>query len=115
MLSQIALLAPLLLTLFGRSNGNSLGEDVVLALGLSAFFVVASGYFATTAILSVVLRGRPIWIYPLVAAVFFMGHEQVFFKGRHAPDASDLKIQIAGGGVVFASAFFGNWLARRWK
>ena len=115
MLCAIMLLSPLLIALFGRSNGNSLSQDLVLGLGLSGFFILASGYFATTGVLSVLLRRRNIWIYPTLVAVLFVGHEQAFFKGRHAPDFSDVKIQIAGACVMFTVGLLGNWFAERWR
>lgn len=94
MICDIVFLAQILVALFGRSSGNSLAGDLLLGLGLSSFFILASGYFAATALLSEALRKWSAWTYPFVSAVLFAGHEQIFFKGRQATDASDVRIQI---------------------
>ncbi len=111
-LLEVVFFAPLLVILFGRSNGKSLGDDLLLWLAATAFFVLASGYWATTAIVAVLLRNRPGWIYASGCYLLFIVHEQLSFKGMSSPDVSDLKIQFVGGGVVWAIALGGTWLAQ---
>jgi hypothetical protein len=75
--------------------------------------MIASGYLLTTAVVGLFLRSRTRWAYPATAALLFIAHEQIFFKGLNTPDASDLKIQAAGAGVVFVCTLIGGHFWRK--
>jgi hypothetical protein len=111
-----ALLLMVFLTIVWREAGqSSLMDDLLLAFWGTVFvFMVGSGFLLTTAIFGVFLRGQNPWVYPAIAAMLFIVHEQFLFTGWKSPDASHLQTQAAGACIVFACTFLGGWFLRKW-
>jgi hypothetical protein len=77
------------------------------------------GYYLTRAFFGAVWRSHTPLIYPALAATLFVAHMHFAFV-RLKPDmspmgrATELPFLAGGACVVFACAFAGNWLLRRW-
>ena len=111
----LLLLAAVTLAVAGDSKQWSRGDDFLLALVWTAFvFMVGSGYLITTGLLAVFFRSRSPWLYPTLAALLFVVHDQLFYTGWTVPDLSHVQLQIAGACIVFACTFVGTWILRRW-
>ena len=93
----LLLLAAVTLAVAGDSKQWSRGDDFLLALVWTAFvFMVGSGYLITTGLLAVFFRSRSPWLYPTLAALLFVVHDQLFYTGWTVPDLSHVQLQIAG-------------------
>ena len=114
--------------LLGTLLGALLGSDFIhfipglwasaLAVGVVLYL---HGYYVTRASLGLVWRSlnqRP-WLYPAIAATLFVAHMH-FAVARSKPDlsqearAAELPFLAGGACLVFACAFAGNWLLRKW-
>lgn len=112
MVCQWLLIAGLPMVSFDYSRGLPTFEMKIIVVG-TAFFMVASGYVMTTAVVGVFCRGKSLWLYPAVAVLLFVLHERFFFTVVwRTPFHIDLL--VLGGCVVFLSTLGGNWLLRRW-
>jgi|SRR5271165_1009725 len=84
-----------------------------------AVVLFVHGYYLTRAFFGVVWRSQTLWAYPALAAALFVAHMHFAFI-RLKPDmspmgrATELPFLAGGACVVFACAFAGNWLLRRW-
>ena len=92
----------------------------IWALGFAVAVVLfLHGYYLTRAFFGAVWRSQRPWIYPALAATLFVAHVHFAFV-RGKPDMSptgraiELPFLAGGGCIVFACAFAGNWLLRRW-
>lgn len=89
-----------------------------LGLGIGAVLFL-HGYYLTTALFGVVWRSHRSWLYPAIAATLFVIHTHIVFV-RLKPDitqegrATELPFLTGGACIVFACAFAGNWLLRKW-
>ena len=112
---EIVLLMLLLMILSGRSGQRTVVEDLSLAFfGTAIVFMVGSGYLLTTAIGRVFLNSHNPWVYPPIAAILFIVHEQFLFSGWKLPEGSHVQTQAFGACVVFVCTFVGGFLLRRW-
>lgn len=84
-----------------------------------AVVLFLAGYYVTRAFFSVVWRSQKPLLYPAIAMALFVAHLHLAV----ARSKSDLTLVaratefpfLAGGAcIVFACAFAGNWLLRRW-
>src|SRR5262245_18504010 len=71
------------LVLDGRAPRNAF--DVKIAVLATGLFMVGSGYIFTTDTAAVLFRPRYARFYPIVAAVLYMLHAQVWTAGWKAP------------------------------
>lgn len=90
--------------------GSVLAVPVVLFL---------NGYYLTRALAGVAWVSRAPWVYPAVAAAFFVLHVHIVVTQSRrdlTPFAQATEIPFLAGGacIVFACAFAGNRLFRRW-
>jgi hypothetical protein len=86
--------------------------DVGFLLLATTVFMIGSGYVITTAIAAAVARGRGRWTYPVIVAVLFAAHLQLFRGGLTLPGAPLLELEIGGAAVAFSIAVVGT---RRWR
>ena len=90
-----------------------------LAFGVGAILFL-HGYYVTTALAGVVWRSQQPWLYPTIAVTLFVIHTHVVFF-RLKPDLSssgrtaELPFLVGGACIVFACAFAGNALLRKWS
>jgi len=81
----------------------------------AAIFMFGSGYLVTTGVVGVFFRSQHVWLYPTVAALLFIAHDQFFYRGWKVPDRGQVQVQIAGACIVFACCYGGNWYLRKWS
>jgi hypothetical protein len=77
------------------------------------------GYYLTRVFFGVIWRSQTRWAYPALAAALFVAHMSFAFFGLRSdtnpvPWAIEVPFIAGGACVVFACAFAGNWLLRRW-
>jgi len=90
------------------------------ALGLAVGVVLfLHGYYLTRALVGVAWRSRRPWLYPAIAASLFVAHMHfavIRLKPDMTPVARGTEPPFLAGGacIVFACAFAGNWLLRKW-
>lgn len=89
---------------------------LALAVGVMLYL---NGYYLTRAFVGVVWRSQKPWLYPAIAASLFVAHTHVVYV-RLEPDISqrgqETELPLLAGGlcIVFACAYAGNWLLRKW-
>jgi hypothetical protein len=121
LLVELAAEALLLGCLLGALVSNQIGFRYgaigsVLAVPVVLFL---HGYYLTRAFFGVIWRSQTLWAYPALAAALFVAHMHFAFV-RLKPDlspmgrATELPFLAGGACVVFACAFAGNRLLRRW-
>jgi hypothetical protein len=76
-------------------------------------------YYITRAFFGVVWRSQTPWLYPAIAAALFVAHMYVALARAKSDLSSFAQAMeppfLAGGAcIVFACAFGGNWLLRKW-
>ena len=82
--------------------------------------IVFAWILRDAALAGVVWRGQKPWLYPAIAATLFVIHTHIVFF-RLKPDLSssgrsaELPFLVGGACIVFACAFGGNWLLRKWS
>ena len=113
--SVVLLMGPVLILIFGRSNDTGFIADVLRVQLLTAVFISLSGFWVTTAILSLISRRHRVWswVYPRFAALLWIIHAQFFFAGWGRASDSTLRIQAAGACLVLTCALVGSWIV--WK
>ena len=112
---EAVLLMLLVLILSGRSEQRTIVEDLSLAFfGTVIVFMVGSGYLLTTAVGRAFLSSHNPWVYPPIAAVLFVAHEQFLFSGWKLPNGSHLQTQVFGACIVFICTLVGGLLLQRW-
>jgi hypothetical protein len=111
--------------LFGALSSPNLATFISLLPGVWAVaFGVGSvlflhGSYVTTAIFGVLWRGQRLWVYPVIAAALLVLHTRIVFV-RLKPDlstsgrAAEMPFEAGGACIVFACAFLGGWVLRRW-
>jgi hypothetical protein len=119
-LAEIAAEALLLGCLLGALVSNEIGLLYgVIGSVLAVPVVLFLHWYYLTRALAVVVRSIRPQLYPLIAATLFVIHMHVVFV-RLKPDMSSLgkakELPFLAGGacIVFACAFGGNWLLRKW-
>jgi hypothetical protein len=121
LLCELIAEALLLGCLLGAFVSNQIGFfygaiGSVLAVPLILFL---HGYYLTRAFVGVIPRSQKWWAYPALASALFVAHMHFAFvrlkpvspRGR----AIELPFLASGACAVFACAFAGNWLLRRWR
>lgn len=115
MMCVLLLLSVLSLILAGRSEQWTRWEDFVLVLvWTAAIFMFGSGYLITTGVVGVFFRSQHVWLYPTVAALLFVAHDQFFYRGWKVPDIEQVQFQVAGACIVFGCTFVGGRYLRKW-
>lgn len=77
------------------------------------------GYYLTRALIGVVWRSQNKWLYPALAAALFVAHMHIAIvrsKSDLTPfaQATELPFLTGGACIVFACAFVGGWVLRKW-
>lgn len=115
MVCVLLLIGVLSVMLAGRSERWTRWEDFVLLLvWTAAVFMFGSGYLLTTGIIGVFFRGQQLCLYPMIAALLFVAHDQFFYRGLRTPSLEEMKFVVAGGCIAFVCTFAGGWILRRW-
>lgn len=117
-LGVILLMGPLLVVVLGRSNDAGLFFDMFRGQLLTALFVLLSGYWFTTGVLSALSRSHRIWmwLYPGAATVLWAVHMQLYFfssLGRHTH--SSLTLLAIGASLVLFCTLVGTWSLWKWR
>jgi bacteriorhodopsin len=113
-LVQVPLLMALLMLLTEPSSDDR-WFNVRLTLFAVNVFMLGSGYPITTGIVAILFRGRIRWLYPTIAALLFVVHEQFFLTGWAPPEPIHIQIQASGASLVFATTFLGGKYLQRWS
>jgi hypothetical protein len=107
------LLLSLLLIVLSPSSTRGFARDLWTAfIATVVVFMFGSGYLLSTAIVGIGFRGSRLWLYPVIAALLFVIHEQVFFSGWTPPDFSHLATQVGGACIVFFCTLAGSRFLR---
>ncbi len=112
--SEVLLLGLFLALLLGH-NRPFLKELSLYSSGVLLVFFT-TGYLLTTIIVRAFWRSWALWSYPAVATILFQIHFQIMnvrLGGAFAP-SDRLRVQVAGGCIVFACTFIGSVVLRRW-
>jgi hypothetical protein len=112
--SEVVLLGLFLALLLGH-NQPFLKELSLYSSGVLLVFLT-TGYLLSTIIVRAFWKGWALWSYPAVATILFQIHFQIMnvgLGGAFAP-SDRLRVQVAGGCIVFACTFIGSVVLRRW-
>ena len=113
-LGEVLLLMAFLMFPTGSYGERHLVRDSFIAfIGIVVVFMFGSGYLLSTAIFGFVWRSRRPCLYPSIAAVLFVAHEQILFTGWKWPTDNHLRIQAAGACIAFACTYVGGVFLRR--
>jgi hypothetical protein len=117
--SEVLLLCSFLgvFSTFAYGAGDVRTRDVFAFLvAISVVFMAQFGYLLTTVIVRILWTNRTPWLHPVVSAVLFSIHLQIFFfvtRGLHLSER--LAINVGGACVVFACTFAGGQALRNWE
>ncbi len=114
-ISEAILIAVFLTSLWCRlRDSESLGDMLKLWFFWPLFlFMVASDYLLTTGFFGIVWRSSIQWVYPLISALLFVVHIQIFPNGWDLE--TRIPVQVGGASIVFACCYGGNWFLKRWS
>lgn len=115
MISQVLLLALLLIGLFGHDQ-HAFGKDLLFYAVAILLMFFSTGYLATTAITRAVWKWGDLWLYSAFAAALFAIHFEVMNigLGRGYAPKDQLPIWMAGAGIAFLSTYTGTAVLQRW-
>ena len=117
LVGEACLLGCLLGILVSSQTGLVYGV-VVSALAVPVVLFL-HGYYITRALAGMLLRIHNTWLYPAIAAALFVAH-MYFALARSNSDltpfaqAKELPFLAGGACIVFACAFIGDRLLRKW-
>ena len=101
------------------SSETGLGYGVVGSVLAVPVVLFINWYYLTRAIAGVAWMSRSPWLYPAIATTLFVVHVH-FVVGQSKRDltpfahATEVPFLAGGACIVFACAFAGNWLYRKW-
>ena len=96
-------------------SSRGFAHDMLVALAMTAIFVVNTGYLLTTAVCRVVWWNQRLWSYPVAAAVLFLAHLQyLFFETNGETSSERLRLRAAGVCIVLGCTLVGSCLLRKW-